>query len=118
MPRRVDAEGPKNASIMLIGEAPGTHESAAGLPFRPNAPAGKTLNVLLSQAGIARSECRITNVAKEQPPKNNIGYFFKNKAKTVPTDKMIGWIQELKEEIEEFWSCKYIHMRGFMTYSV
>jgi DNA polymerase len=57
--------------IALVGEAWGKDEAATGLPFQGNA--GRILNGVLAQAGIARNECFITNVLNLQPkPSNDI----------------------------------------------
>lgn len=93
----VNTEGPAGADIMIVGEAPGTTEDACGRPFQGYA--GKTLNTLLSQAGILRSECLITNVARQKPPANDIGYYFLDSRKTQPKPILEGWINQLKEEI-------------------
>lgn len=64
----VPGEGPANARVMLIGEAPGWHEDQQGRPFVGNA--GKFLNELLAAAGLEREEVFITNVVKCRPPGN------------------------------------------------
>ncbi|HDI03221.1 MAG TPA: uracil-DNA glycosylase [Candidatus Pacearchaeota archaeon] len=64
----VFGEGPINAKIMLIGQAPGKQEDKVGEPFVGRA--GKLLNKLLRKAGIKRDECFITSVLKCFPPKN------------------------------------------------
>ncbi len=66
--RAVPGDGPLDAEIMLIGEAPGFHEDQQGIPFVGNA--GKFLNELLEQAGISRDRIYITNVIKSRPPGN------------------------------------------------
>lgn len=66
--RGVPGEGPVNAEIMLIGEAPGFYEDQQGRPFV--GASGKFLEELLSRAGIKRSEVFITNVVKHRPPSN------------------------------------------------
>lgn len=91
--------GPKNAKILLVGEAPGAEEHATGLPFVGNA--GKTLNQLLPAAGLSRAEVLITNVAREQPPGNKIDFFFEDSKCTKPKPILSKWIQLLKEEIQE-----------------
>lgn len=60
--------GPKNADVMVIGEAPGAREDEEHRAFV--GPAGKLLDELLSQAGLTRDDCYITNVAKCRPPEN------------------------------------------------
>jgi uracil-DNA glycosylase family 4 len=63
--------GSPNASIVIIGEAPGEKEDEAGIPFIGGA--GKILNSALRYAGIDRdTEVYLTNVYKYHPPKNNI----------------------------------------------
>ena len=94
----VNTEGPTNAKIMLVGEAPGEEEDKLGKPFVGYA--GKTLDALLSQAGIARYQCLVTNVARERPPANKIYFFFEDKKCTIPKPKLQVWIEKLKEEIE------------------
>lgn len=64
----VPGEGPADAAIVIVGEAPGAREDAAGRPFV--GPAGKLLDTLLVQAGLARDEVFITNVVKGRPPDN------------------------------------------------
>jgi uracil-DNA glycosylase len=64
----VPGVGPASASIVVVGEAPGAKEDAAGVPFV--GAAGKFLNSLLDEAGIAREAVFITNVVKARPPKN------------------------------------------------
>lgn len=64
----VPGEGPANARIMLIGEAPGWNEDQQGRPFV--GAAGKFLEELLGAAGLKRSEVFITNVVKCRPPGN------------------------------------------------
>lgn len=94
----VHTEGPMDAKIMLVGEAPGEEEDRTGRPFQGYA--GKTLDNLLAQAGIARYQCLVTNVARERPPANRIAYFFEDKKCTIPKPKLAFWIAKLKEEIE------------------
>jgi len=58
----VPGEGPKRASMMLVGEQPGDHEDHAGIPFV--GPAGRLLDRALQQAGIARNRVFVTNAVK------------------------------------------------------
>lgn len=64
----VFGEGPEDARLMLIGEAPGEHEAETGQPFVGNA--GRLLNKYLEKAGIRREEAYLTNVVKVRPPGN------------------------------------------------
>ncbi len=64
----VPGDGPVNATLMFIGEAPGFHEDQQGIPFV--GAAGRFLNELLEKAGIDRGVVYITNVIKCRPPGN------------------------------------------------
>ncbi|MEE9594624.1 MAG: uracil-DNA glycosylase [Candidatus Hydrothermarchaeales archaeon] len=64
----VPGDGPANALIVLVGEAPGRDEDEKGLPFIGRA--GRLLNSALSEAGLAREELFITNILKSRPPGN------------------------------------------------
>ncbi|MCD6575701.1 MAG: uracil-DNA glycosylase [Nanoarchaeota archaeon] len=64
----VFGEGPANAEIMLIGEAPGFYEDKQGKPFVGRA--GKFLDELLKAANLRREEVYITNIVKCRPPNN------------------------------------------------
>ncbi|BCX48205.1 uracil-DNA glycosylase [Haloferula helveola] len=58
----VPGEGPKNASIMIVGEQPGDREDLEGRPFV--GPAGQLLDRALADAGINRSTSYLTNAVK------------------------------------------------------
>src|SRR5216117_2687655 len=58
----VFGEGPKSATIMLVGEQPGDYEDVAGKPFV--GPAGKIMDQALEEAGIDRSQVYVTNAVK------------------------------------------------------
>ena len=64
----VPGEGPEQAEIMFIGEAPGFHENRLGRPFV--GAAGKFLEELLASIGMKRTEVYICNVIKCRPPEN------------------------------------------------
>lgn len=64
----VFGEGPADAEIMFIGEAPGTQEARAGRPFVGNA--GKLLNKLIKDIGLEREQVYIANILKTHPPDN------------------------------------------------
>ena len=75
----VPSSGPPDAKIMIVGEAPGYDEVRRNEPFV--GASGHELNQMLHEAGIARSQCFVTNVCREQPPGNDISAWFSdNKA--------------------------------------
>jgi DNA polymerase len=60
--------GNADAELMFVGEAPGASEDEQGVPFVGRA--GKLLETLLGEIGMARSEVFIANVLKCRPPAN------------------------------------------------
>ncbi len=64
----VPGEGPLDARVMVVGEAPGKKEDEQGRPFV--GPAGQLLTRLLELAGLRRDRVYITNVVKCRPPGN------------------------------------------------
>ena len=64
----VPGEGSATADVVVVGEAPGAQEDAQGRPFVGRA--GRLLDELLGEAGLAREEVFITNVLKARPPRN------------------------------------------------
>lgn len=61
----LSGDGPQPAKIIFIGEGPGEEEERSGVPF--TGPAGKLFDQLLTQAGILRSQVRITNIVRCRP---------------------------------------------------
>ena len=64
----VPGAGSANAEVVFVGEAPGAAEDASGVPFVGNA--GKLLDRLIEEAGLARADVFVTNVVKARPPGN------------------------------------------------
>lgn len=59
---------PPGADVLLVGEAPGAQEDAAGVPFVGRS--GQLLDSLLDEAGLPRSRVAIANVLRCRPPAN------------------------------------------------
>jgi|ERR1039458_3467013 DNA polymerase len=66
----VPAEGPSNAKLAIVGEAPGGEEERLGRPFVGST--GRIVDDTLISLGLSRSEVYLTNVVKIRPPGNNI----------------------------------------------
>jgi len=64
----VFGEGPSNAKLMLIGEAPGREEDLTGRPFV--GVSGQLLTKMLRAISIERKTVFITSVVKCRPPSN------------------------------------------------
>lgn len=60
--------GNRNASWMVIGEAPGAEEDRQGEPFVGKA--GQLLNQMLRAIGLEREQVFIANILKSRPPSN------------------------------------------------
>ena len=112
---KVGSAGPQPAKILLIGEAPGKSEEEECKPFVGSS--GIELSKMLNDAGILRTECRVTNVCKYRPPGNKMELWWPKKDKNgrqikshiVPSmqnydgdyfdPRVIEGLEELKEEI-------------------
>lgn len=64
----VFGDGPADAEIVFIGEAPGKNEDIQGKPFV--GAAGKFLDEMLKTIGMRREDVYITNIVKYRPPNN------------------------------------------------
>src|SRR5437764_10413868 len=60
--------GNADADLMFVGEAPGASEDEQGLPFVGRA--GKLLDQLLGEIGLARGDVFVCNTLKCRPPDN------------------------------------------------
>lgn len=76
----VAGEGPKDAKIVLVGEAPGATEERDKRPFAGTA--GKILDGILTEVGLHRDECYITNVVKYRPKNNDFTVFYDKKVRS------------------------------------
>lgn len=70
--------GPRDARIVVVGEAWGLEESGMKRPFVGGA--GNELKRMLSEAGINIDDCLLTNVVAARPPNNEMWRFFHDKA--------------------------------------
>jgi uracil-DNA glycosylase family 4 len=66
--RIVNGVGPADADLLFLGEAPGQQEDEGGEPFVGRS--GDVLDEALRDAGLARSDVRITNCVRCRPPDN------------------------------------------------
>ena len=71
---RLIQDGPRDARIMIVGEAPGGTEIARGIPFC--GISGSILNEMLEGIGIQRSEVFVTNICHVRPKGNEFDWFF------------------------------------------
>jgi DNA polymerase len=66
--KSVPGEGPADAELLFVGEAPGFYEDQQARPFV--GAAGRFLEQLLASIGLRRDQVFITNVVKCRPPNN------------------------------------------------
>ncbi|GHU69872.1 uracil-DNA glycosylase [Clostridia bacterium] len=92
----VFGEGARDASWMLVGEAPGEKEALAGRPFVGKA--GAELDSFLTALRLDRSTLYITNAVKFRPTRISAAGRTVNRA---PTQEEIGlWQPWLRREAE------------------
>jgi len=60
--------GDRQASVLVVGEAPGSDEDRLGEPFV--GPSGQLLDKMLQALGLSRETVYITNIVKSRPPDN------------------------------------------------
>ena len=68
--RAVPGTGNSRARIVLVGQGPGEHEDAVGVPFV--GPAGELLNYLLNIVKLERKSLWLTNVTRCLPPEDRL----------------------------------------------
>jgi uracil-DNA glycosylase family 4 len=64
----VNGDGPEDAAVLFVGEAPGQTEDEEGVPFVGRS--GDVLDDELRDAGLSRADVRITNCVRCRPPEN------------------------------------------------
>lgn len=64
----VNGDGPEDADVLFVGEAPGESEDEEGVPFVGRS--GDVLDDELRDAGLPRADVRITNCVRCRPPEN------------------------------------------------
>jgi DNA polymerase len=90
--------GPRDAKVVICGEAWGEQEALTKLPFQGKS--GQELNRLLAEAGIDRKACFFTTVFNFRPPDNKIENCFTTKgeagsgATREPPLKMGAYVKE------------------------
>lgn len=86
--------GPRDAKIMLVGEAPADNEMSQGRPFVGGA--GQLLEHAASRSGLSVSSCFQTNVVHEPAPYKKFDNFYKKQHQAA----YIAGLLQLKKDIE------------------
>lgn len=93
-------DGPKDAKVAYIGEAPGSTEEKLGRGFV--GPSGDLLFQISQNVGMFRTGVYCTNVVKERPKDNDISTFITFKAgRALPTELYNLYEKDLYEELKE-----------------
>lgn len=95
--KHIPGNGPRDARLVIVGEAPGAHEETQGQPFV--GPAGKLLRDFLMKAGINPNQVYYTNICKYRPPANKLRTFFSKEG--YPNELVIEGMAELQRELLE-----------------
>lgn len=82
----VFGEGPRDSSILFVGEGPGAEEDLSGRPFVGRS--GRFLSQLMEEAGIPRESVFISNVVRCRPPDNRA-------PKASEISACLGWLEKL-----------------------
>ena len=90
--------GPLDASIMLIGEAPGAEEERSGIPFVGQS--GKLLKAMCGSSGINFDKCYVTNICPDRPPNNKFEYFYEDSQRNVPKPTLAKRWEALGDKIK------------------
>jgi uracil-DNA glycosylase len=93
---KVPPRGNPKAKIMVVGEAPGSHEEQELKPFV--GPAGNILTEMLMKSGIDPEEVWYTNLCKYRPPANELKAFCRH---GVPDGPLVEGLGELAQEIRQ-----------------
>lgn len=100
MKKYVPGIGPRDAKIVIVGEAPGANEEKSGVPFIGYS--GQLLRESLLKNGVNPDHCFITNTCKYRPPGNDIMKFIKKKkGELIPNAEVITGISELYSDLAE-----------------
>lgn len=75
-PIRVPACGPQPAPLLVVGEMPGADDEWKLTPFM--GVSGQELTRMMHEAGLIRTDARLTNVCQYRPPKSDITNFLEN----------------------------------------
>ena len=103
--RLVPGEGPLDAQVMLVGQAPGRNEDEQLRPFIGRS--GLLLDEALKKAGIRRERCYVTSVVQFFPPENRM-----------PRDEEVGLCRPLLMEQIEIVNPRWIISLGSLSSSV
>lgn len=95
--------GPRDARIVIVGEAWGREEAGVRLPFV--GASGMELTRMLADAGLSRDDCLLTNVVAARPPDNEMWRLFDGKTELrglYPSDFVLSELRRTHSQILAF----------------
>lgn len=109
----VPASGPLNATVAIIGEAPGEREKATGMPFMGGA--GQLLWDALRRINLKRSDVYSTNVVKRQVSTHSERNAPDEGKMHVQKHELSNWQNLLRWELAQLPNLKYVLALGNMA---
>lgn len=94
---RVDHEGPEDAKVIIIGEAPGAEEEREGRPFVGRA--GQFLERYLGRVGMRREDVYLANVCQYRPKGNKFHHLIGSDELAEGLDVLSKTIQRIKPNL-------------------
>lgn len=109
----VKGYGPRNAKIIIVGEAPSYQEVQQGRPFVGDA--GQELDKLLQAANIRREEVYLANASQEQVKGDKDPFFFQGGK---PSPVFMSGIVQLYKDIQEIKPNVVITLGNYAQYAL
>lgn len=100
MTRVIRASGPQEAKVMLVGDWPSTDDESRGELF--SGVSGLELTKMLHEAGLIRTECRITSLCQTRPDPRTVS-IIQEKAEAINKfrGQFMSSLLRLEQEIDE-----------------
>jgi uracil-DNA glycosylase len=95
--KQVPNIGPKDAKVVLVGEAPGFEEEQQGEPFVGRA--GEKLAQVLMRNGLSREEVYLANLCQHRPPNNKLSAILSSKEMQQGLTELTEQLQEIKPNV-------------------
>lgn len=101
--------GPKDAEIVIVGEAWGAEEAATGKPLLGSS--GTEFDRMLAEAGLDRTKCLVTSVIASRPASGETWRFLHSKEEGQPRVGGISPRPELVSEVRRLYAQIHSHPR-------
>ena len=95
--------------MIIVMEAPGESEVLRGYPAA--GATGHILDNLLSNAGLERTSCLVTNVIDVRPPSNKVEVYYVDERRKTIREELYAWQNILREKLR-FINCSTVLALG------